>query len=288
MMSRSEIVGVGQLPLGSLPASGCLESGIDVAPLRDIGWEEGKIVVLGTSPLGTEQGPRHATLVVMDPTGFQEAQFTTGPGKFAALQSIIQGGEIIVQGGHALPIFPNGDVLMGIVKRQSTHVLPPRIRELRFTSGRPSISLLPNLQLEVVGGLIEQADETVSAGILRELGEEIKLQISPDTTFTVFHRVDPIALAIAEMALWITTMVIFLPEIAFKDYSESDGGISAIRLTSQELSDVYEGGAITAASALLSLQFLDDVADDERICRMINTGTVKCLERKFTQSLWTD
>lgn len=205
-------------------------------------WVAGKIIPI------VEGSARHRVVIHCSPSGRQTHEFKNGPGNTAAYVELTRpDGSWIAEGTSIVSIMPDGRFPMVVEQR------PPQGRyqdmpEKLFVGDR-EIDLAqygPYSSVEFAGGAIDP-EHKFGAGFLTELIEETGVE----PRGTLYRRKHPIYTFGSDIALQGWLGVMFLSDMTYKSFNETDGGLTTLLLTEADVRRNIRAGNIRSAQAAL-------------------------------------
>lgn len=218
--------------------------------LKNVVWEEGKVVALVDGPY------RYRIAVRCSSTGRQKAEFANGVFPYGAFVQCLNGkGEWGSRGSNIIPVLPDGRILMVVEQRQLMALYPDAPRVVEFDDGS-TVDLGVTGALEFPGGGVEPG-ESITIGSLRELFEETGIV---GQRALLYRRAPGVVAFNSDIAGMNWYYVAFLSNGHFEDYVQNDGGLSVLALTENEVERNIRNGVISSGqAAIISWAFYQEV-----------------------------
>ncbi len=208
------------------------------ALLGTIPWAEGREIPIIKGPY------RHTLVILCSEHGRQEATFADGEKhRYFGFMRLSSGMSVV-------PVLPDGRLLMIVEQRpaQGRVAERPHIVQRKRSSGGPLDlrAVGPYSSLEFPGGATDPADATITIGALRELKEETE---AIDQKVIVYRsRYSYYSLG-SDVTTHNTTAVVFLSTGQYASKVKTDGGLTVLALTPEEVRWNINGGVIVSAQA---------------------------------------
>jgi 8-oxo-dGTP pyrophosphatase MutT (NUDIX family) len=205
-------------------------------------WEEGRVICLPPSSY------RHRVVVVCYSQGRQTTAFANGIYNFGAHVEMLDGrGQWSPSGSNFVPVLPDGRLIMVVEQRPAQGRFGNQPTKLVTILGDVDLrSFGPYSSLEFPGGSYEEG-EGFKAGILRELVEETGVCEQTATLF--FSR--PIDIFGCDAAKQSNLGVLFLGKMKHETFTPSDGGLTVLALSEEDVWENISLGNITSGQAAL-------------------------------------
>lgn len=220
--------------------------------LEEIEWEEGKIVSVAEGPY------RYRIVAHCSVHGRQRAMFANGEYPYFCYIELLAGNGQWIKGGVAIvPVLPDGRLIMVVEQRppQGRFSDRPMIAEIE---GKP-IDLSrygPYSSLEFPGGAVDPG-EGLKSGFLREMQEETGVN---EQAALYYSRLQPSYQYGADIAIRAFTGVVFLSGLSYEKHVETDGGLTVLALTRDDVErNVWNGVIHSGPAALFQWNFYKEV-----------------------------
>ncbi len=176
---------------------------------------------------------------------------------FSYIELVSDDGQWSSGGTSVVPILPDGRVIMVVEQRPAQSRFPdrPMIAEV---NGQPfNLSQFgPFSSLEFPGGAIDPG-EGLRAGFLRELQEETGVE---EQLGLYYNRLHPIYHFGGDIAVRVFTGVVYLSGFSYDKQVKTDGGLTVVALTHDDVENNIHNGVIhSGQAALLQWSFYKEV-----------------------------
>ena len=209
---------------------------------------------------------RHATLIVCTKKGRNQGIFANGTFPYFALVEMKSGRE----GVNIVPVLPDGRLIMIIEERPAVSLWrnAPRILDL----GSGTVALTEYQSVEFPAGGVNPG-ESPADGALRELQEETGI----GRQAIEWYCRCPLYPLVSDVVLRSHLVVAFLSEPRFAAHVQTDGGLSVLALTEDDIERNIQNGVLADAGTVLSSwSFYKTVreakANPERLAALIKEG----------------
>lgn len=217
--------------------------------LKDIVWEEGKIVPAVDGPY------RHSIVVLCSAWGSQEAQFANGKYKyFCHVQCLSNKEQWNERGGLIVPVLPDGRIVMTVQQRSTLVHFPERPMIAEIKGKHVDLARFgPYSSLEFPGGGVDP-EEGLKAGVLRELVEETLVE---DQFALYYQRCHPVYAFSSDIAGQNFLGVAFLSGLTYEEWAE---GMKVLALSRDDVERNIRNGVINSGNGVMIIwDFFRDV-----------------------------
>ena len=210
------------------------------------------------------EGPyRYRIVAHCSSFGRQKATFANGEYPyFCYIESVDGNGRWIKQGTGLVPVLSDGRLIMVVEQRAPQGRFPGRPTIAQIGGQKVDLNVFgPFSSLEFPGGAID-GQEGLKAGFLRELQEETGVE---NQSALFYKRRWPVYSLGSDEARQQFLGVVFLSGLSFASQVTTDGGLTILALTPEEVEQNIRNGVIHSAQAALSeWSFYQEVARARR------------------------